>query len=359
MLFAAVALLASCETDVDTPQIYKSDKFVAPVVGQCNDVIVNADNSDTENVVFTWKAADFGQPVQVLYSLYVASGETSALVGTSNATSLAVVKGDLNGAVINGLGVAANTTAEVSVFVTAKMANTDDYEAIKSEMSNSFKIKTYALPLKWLHLCGEFNNWTIAEAPIFYETKGGTNIYECMVDFTTTNETPTKVGRSYFKVTVAQNWSDANWGYNALTPSWADGNTENNDSNLSLDIAEKCINKITVNTTVMTIDLEAIGKKLSLVGSFNDWSDEPFVYSPKESAWITAPVTLAANAEIKVRVDGDWAINWGDSEKMSTAIANGYELVKGGGNIKVVTAGTYIVKLHANRTPYVLELVAQ
>ena len=38
---------------------------------------------------------------------------------------------------------------------------------------------------------------------------------------------------SYFKVTVARNWSDENWGYNFLTPSWYC--PEQSDSNLSVD----------------------------------------------------------------------------------------------------------------------------
>lgn len=78
--------------------------FVAPVIGQCSDVIVNADNSANENVIFTWTAADFGLPVQILYSVYLTSGENSALLGTSSTTSYAISKGDLNGVVINSLG---------------------------------------------------------------------------------------------------------------------------------------------------------------------------------------------------------------------------------------------------------------
>lgn len=371
---AMAALLASCESDVDTPQIYNPDKFVAPVVGKCNDVIVNADNSNAENVVFTWSAADFGQPVQILYSLYVASGETSALVSTSNTTNLTVAKGDLNGAVINGLGIPANSTAEVTAFVTAKMANTDDYEAIKSGMSNSFKITTYSAPLKWLYLCGEFcwydnegkiASWDIANAPVFYETSGGSNTYKCMIDLTKGDDKDDKdKEHSYFKVTVGQNWSDGDWGYGTMTPSWTC--KENNDKNFSIPFSEGNIFELTVNKTVLTIDRNIIGKSIGLVGSFNNWGndgepDVAFVYDYKSSAWITEKsVTLTADAEIKVRVDGAWTLSWGDSGKRSTAISQGYELVSNGNNnIKVTTAGTYNVKLHANRTPYVLELIAQ
>lgn len=363
MLFAAALLVASCDTDVDTPQISNPSEFVAPVIGQCSDVIVNADNSNDESVIFTWTAADFGLPVQILYSVYLTNGSTSALVGTSATLSLSVTKGDLNGVVINGLGYEPNKTVSISAYVTAKIAGTDNYEAIASNTSNSFNVSTFAAALKWLHLCGEFNSWTIASAPIFYETTGGSNIYECMVDFTVPADyTATTAGRSYFKVTAEQNWSGDNWGYNYLTPSWAGGDTEQADSNLSLDVDKKCIAKISVNTTVMTIDMEYVGNVIGLVGSFNDWggsADPVFTYDAASSSWKTEPVSLSAGDEIKVRVDADWATNWGASGKKSTAVDGGFELEAGADNIKVDAAGTYVVVLHANRTPYVLELQKQ
>ncbi len=357
-LFAAVALFGSCSSDVDTPQISNPDSFIAPVINNCGNIIVNADNSKDETVTFTWKAADFGQPVQILYSLYFKMGDKNAFVGTSSTTSYSISKGDLNGVAINGLGITANTTGTLSAYVTAKIAGTDSYDPISSNFTSDFTVTTYAAPLTWLYLCGEFNNWTIGKAPIFYETSGGTKVYQCMVDFTTTNDTPTDVNRSYFKVTKEQNWAGANWGYNALTPSWSC--PEQGDSNLSLAVAEGVIQQVTVNTTVMTIDKKAIGNKLGLMGSFNDWAgDVAFKYNPEESAWLTEPITIKDNGELKVRVDGSWSINWGTAGTMSTAISGGYELKAGADNIKVAKGGTYIVKLHANRTPYVLELIAQ
>jgi hypothetical protein len=361
---AAVAAFVSCETDVETPQLSSTDKFVAPIIGQCGDVIVNADNSKEETVIFTWTPADFGLPVQVLYTVYLSNGTTDAVLGTSNTTSYSISKGDFNGVVINGLGINANETADISAYVTAEVYGTSAYKPIASAKSNTFSVSTYAAALKWLHLCGEFNAWTIASAPIFWETSGGTNVYECMVDFSLPEgATPTMAGRSYFKVTAEQNWAGANWGYNFLTPSWAGGNTEQADSNLSLDIDQKCIGAISVNTAVMTIDLELIGNSIGLVGTFNEWggsADAKFTYDAVTSTWRTEPVTLEDGAEIKIRVDSDWAKNWGVSGAgtASSAVAGGVEL-NGGDNYKVATGGTYIAVLHANRTPYVLELIAQ
>ena len=356
MLFAAAVAFVSCDSDVETVQIPNASQFVAPVIGQCNNVIVNADNVKAETVVFSWTKADFGQPLQVLYSLYLTDGTNSALAGTTLDTQLALSKSDINGAVINGLGVKANETATVQAYVTAKVDFTDKYEALTSNVSNSFTVKTFEAPLGVLYLCGEFNNgWEIDNAPEFFETSGGTNIYKCMVDFSNGNADAT---HSYFKVVAQRNWSGDNWGYNYLTPSW--NCPEQSDSNLSVPLSKGCIFELTVHKGLMTIDSNAVGNKLGLIGSFNGWGgDEFFTYDYLTSSWQTAPVALAAGDEIKIRVDSAWGTNWGASGAMSTAISGGFELQAGAGNIVVPNGGTYVAVLHANRTPYVLELVVQ
>lgn len=361
MTLATAALFAACQTDIDTPQIGNSADFVAPVLGACGDVIVNADNADSENVIFSWTAADFGLPVQVLYQIYLVRGDVEALAGATNSTSIAIPKGDLNGVVINGLGVSANETVEVTAYVSATVANSTKYEAIKSEQSAPFSVSTYAAPLKWLYLVGEFNNWTETTAPIFWETAAGTNIYECMVDFTPTNESPTKAGHSFFKIIPEQSWASS-YGKNELSAGWAV--EENNDGNLSLPLADGVINQISVNLAAMSISKKTVGNKLGLTGTITDWADNadvPFAYDALTSTWKTEPVSLPANAEIKLRIDGTWngTLNWGDAGKASTAVAGGMELAEGGGNIVVAEGGTYVVVLHANRTPYVLELQKQ
>ena len=361
MLLATIGFFTACESDIETVQINNPSAFVAPVIGQCNNVIVNADNSAAESVIFTWSAADFGQPVQILYSLYLTDGTTDAYVGNSSSTSLAVSKGDLNGAIMNEMGYPANTSVSVYAYVVAKIADTDMFDSVKSNISNSFTVDTYAQAKKWLFLCGEATNgWDIGNASIFYETAGGSNIYSFMANFN--QGTAAGNERSYFKITVEQNWSGANWGYNFLTPSWSC--PEQSDSNLSLDLSEGDIFMLTINTSVMTIDHKAIGKSIGLVGSFNDWGqndnhDVPFVWDYTTNTWKTEPVSLDAGAEIKIRVDEKWDTNWGKTGAMSSEVKNGYELEKGADNIIVSEAGTYVVVFHANRTPYVLELIKQ
>lgn len=361
-LFAAVALLAGCETEIDTPQLNAPADFVAPVMSDCGNVVVNADNSDDENVIFSWTPADFGQPVQILYSVYLTLGEKEGLLGTTNGTSLAVKKGDLNGVVINSLGVTKNDKAEgVTAYVSAQIASAAYAEVVKSPLSNPFSVQTYAAPLKWLFLCGEFNKWTIDQASQFWETGGGTNTYECMVDLSIPSDcTPTDGENSYFKVTVARSWSDANWGYSALQSNWT--NVENNDNNLNLPITETNIYALSVNTVAMSITQTPIGKTLGLAGDFSGWADDadaPLVYDWTDNTWKTAPLELEGGKELKVRADGAWTTNWGGDGSTSTDVPGGFVLAAGGDNLKVPESGTFVVVLHANRTPYVLEFQKQ
>ena len=217
MTLATAALFAACQTDIDTPQIGNSADFVAPVLGACGDVIVNADNADSENVIFSWTAASFGLPVQVLYQVYLVRDGVEALAGATNSTSIAIGKDDLNGVVINGLGVAAGETAEVTAYVSATVANSTKYAPVNSEQSAPFSVTTYDAPLRWRYLCGEINDWNTATAPIFWETAAGTNIYECMVDFTpncVNNPPSDPENYSFFKVLENADW----YGYDKITP---------------------------------------------------------------------------------------------------------------------------------------------
>lgn len=354
ILFAVVALFASCETDVDTPQIYTPSQFVAPVIGNCGDVIVNADNSASENVIFTWEPADFGLQVQVLYSVYLTSGEASALLGTSSSTSLTISKGDLNGVVINGLDVAANTTADVSAYVTAELAGTKDYEAIKSNISNKFKVTTFAAELKKLYAVGLFNGWNEKDAVEIWETSGGTNVYEGML-----NLLDDGTGLSGFKILTERSWGgEGNWGYDAFTV--GDKFTSSSDGNLVLPAGYW---KISVNRTAMSIDAVSV-TSVDILGTFNDWNeaagDTPLTYDAVENVWASEPVVFAAGGEFLIRLNANWNNKYGSSGVASSAISGGIELVTGGGgNIAVPDAGTYVIKLHAERNPYVVEMVKQ
>ncbi|MDR1004923.1 MAG: SusE domain-containing protein [Prevotellaceae bacterium] len=353
-LLAAVALFASCETDVDTPQLPAPDKFVAPVINACSDVIVNADNSAAESVIFTWKAADFGLPVQILYSVYLSSGDVAALLGTSSSTSFSIMKGDLNGVAMNKLGIEANATGTVTAYVTASVYGTTEYEPLKSADSNSFDVTTYAMPLKNFYVVGFFNGWSPDTAPEIWETGGGTGTFEGMYIFP---EDGTNPGGSGFKIIEQRNWSAGNWGFDAFTGKGANF-TSSDDGNLVLPAG---IYQISMTSLPMTISATAV-QRVAAIGTFNGWADDDseLTYNAATNVWESVPVTFDAGGEYLIRLNKSWDYKYGSSGKASMTIDGGIELVtKGGDNIPVAEAGTYIITLHADRTPYVVELIKQ
>ena len=356
MLLMAVALFASCDTDVETPQIGSSNEFVAPIIGECSNVVINANNSKEEMVIFTWQAADFGLPVEILYSVYITDGTNKSRIGTSNSTSYSISKGDLNGFVMTDLGIAANETVTVQAYVTAQLAGSSELAELSSNTSNSFTVTTYAAALKKLYAVGFFNGWDVGAAVEIWEETAGTDIYVGMIDLV--DDTNTTPGCSGFKIVSARSWNEGNWGYDAFTV--GTGITSSDDGNLVLPAGYW---KLSVNRKAMSIEATAV-EYVDILGSFNGWNDTaghtPLTYSASENVWISAPIEFAEPGAFLVRLNASWDHKYGSSGVASTAINGGIELVTGGGaDIAVAEAGTYIIKLHANRNPYVIEVLKQ
>lgn len=350
-LGAAALMVASCDSDMETPQLVNEANFVAPVINNVGDVIVNADNSDAETVVFSWSKADFGQPVQVLYSLYVSYNGKTGFVANTPYTTLAVSKGDLNGVLMNDLGCNANETVPVTAYVSAKINGSDSFKEVTSNSTNNFNVTTFEAALKWYYCCGNFSGaWDIANAPQIWESKGGSNTYTAMMDFNDGG-----AALSYFKITELRSWSGGNWGFNYLTPGWGNLDPDQGDSNLSLDISKSTIWEITVKTSTMTIDAKEIGNTLSLIGGYNDWGgDDMLNYDYATNSFVTDEINFAADTEVKVRLNKDWATSWGATGKMSAAIPGGYELTTDNGANIACPAGAHRIRIYANRIPYVL-----
>lgn len=124
-LAMAAFTFASCETDVEQVQLAPETEFVAPVLNEQGDIIVNADNVDVEAVTFTCSEADFGQAVAISYKLYFEKDGTEVFVAESNYPAITVEKADLNGKVVNNLGVAANETATINAYIIAFAGQSD------------------------------------------------------------------------------------------------------------------------------------------------------------------------------------------------------------------------------------------
>jgi len=80
--------------------------------------------------------------------------------------------------------------------------------------------------------------------------------------------------------------------------------------------------------------------KVGLIGSFNNWSEDVEMAFNAEDNTYSVAIELEANAELKVRFNGNWDYCLGGELDKLSAVA---------GNAKVAEAGTYNAKLDLNK----------
>lgn len=354
MSFILVAGLASCETEVDRAMISPSEGFIAPVLDPMGDIIVDADNNATESVTFVCsKPADFGLNVAVEYMLYLKKDDVETLLSASNSLSFTVAKSDINGKVVNDLNVPASQTAEISAYLVARIESDTEIYTKASNVIN-FNVTTYKAEIRSVFATGEFAGWlgTADNAIEIFETGGGTNVYECIVNLTDAEDDDTNAD---FKITSHRDWAHGNWGYSAFTGGLSSNIMDNGD-NLCVTPG---IYRVTVDLTVMSIIAEPISS-VTILGDFGGWDagEVDLIYSYTDNAWTSSPITFSDGLGFLARLDKNWDKKLGDSGTRDMDIPDGIVLTLGGGdNITVPTAGTYIIKLHADRTPNVLEII--
>ncbi len=360
MSVALILFFSSCEMNIEKVKLAPNSEFKAPTLSAMANVIINADNVSSEGVIFNWTDANFGAPVQVEYSLYTTFGTDTALVGTSFSNSLSISKQDFNGIACNEIKVTPNTTGSVKSFLVARVYGTNA-GSIKSN-DVAYSITTYKAPLRPMYMPGAYQGWKVEKANEFWETNGGTNVYNTLIDLKPSDAFPND-NFTYFKVTSARNWSEGNWGKSDITQAWTGFDAGAGD--LSIDIAGGKTTKfiLSFNKGNMTISKKDISK-VSIIGAFNEsngWSnDVDFTYDPLLNVWATTGVTFAAGKlEFLVRLNGSWDDKYGGGGNPSFDVAGGLELVKGGSNLAVPSAGTYIMKLYGNRTPFVIVMEKQ
>ena len=361
ILSVTVAMFASCETDLETIQIVNPDEFVAPVLkGEYSDITVTAENSKTGSVEFAWSAAEFGLPTEVLYSVYLSYGEKSALLGQKKETKASFSYEDINSIALSGLEIAPNATGSVTAYVTAKMAGTDNYEPIASAKSNSFNITTYEVPVKAMYLVGEINNWNNTEGKVLeiWETTGGSNTYTGIYDFTDRTGTP-DANCGFQILPTAGSW-DGQMGYGSFDThsEMIKGDPANEKGDMTVPAG---IYKLTVNVTAKSIEMTEV-TSVSMTGAFNSWGDNDrmMTYNVDDNVWESVPEAYSEGEEFLIRLNKDFNLKYGSSGKNSTVVSGGIDLVEGGGsNIAVPSAGTYVIKFYANRTPCIVEMVKQ
>jgi hypothetical protein len=172
-----------------------------------------------------------------------------------------------------------------------------------------------------------YNNWGAFADGAFYSTSDP-NVIVSYVTLVT----------GEIKFRLNNDWG-TNYGDNG-----ADGTLEQDGSNIAVTDGTY---RIMVNTSTFAYTIEPYS--FGIVGSgYNDWGATPdakFYYDPTSDTWKVGVKLI--DGEIKVRLNNDWGLNYGDSGADGT-------LDQDGNNIPV-TAGYYLMTLDLNNGTYALQ----
>ena len=350
-VLAASALMAACTLDIERPRIAEAEDFVSPVLSEVADIVSDANTSSVEQVVFTWSSADFGASTQVQYSVYAKKGDAKALIGQSYSNSLSIAKGDLVGVVVNDLGGKKNENVQIDAHVEAVINGTVGTEVLVSN-NISFSVYTFLPAKKNIWLPGKYQGWNQLGTMV-WEYSAGTSQYKFLVDVSNPDETP-----YYFKIVdEGQNWVGMNDGYKPVD--WTVADPENSDGNFSVTADEPII-WLTIDTKKKEVYKEAV-TKVGLIGGFNEWKDDTqpsITYNVTDNVWESPVISFDGSSGWLVRLNKSWDHKYGGPVP-SSEVEGGFELTQGGSDIPSPAAGNYIVRLHTNRTPLVIEYVKQ
>ena len=155
----SILFLASCNVaNVDIAKLSKPSEFTAPVLREHASVIADQDNIKTEEVNFSWSSAEFGQKLQIEYSLYMSYNGVDALMGQTSSTYYSISKTDYMGLLCNTLKAPKNVKLpqQVKTYVVAKPAETDDSYCVTSN-TIAYDVTTYVPTKRQIYLPGKYN----------------------------------------------------------------------------------------------------------------------------------------------------------------------------------------------------------
>ena len=113
---AAVCLMASCDTNLEVYQLDSESEFVSPTITAPGEIKLTADILEAEKpITFTWSAANFGQPVEIVYNINASyNGSSTVLFAKLNGTSYSVKSPELAEKLVN-LGVPKGKSVNMTI----------------------------------------------------------------------------------------------------------------------------------------------------------------------------------------------------------------------------------------------------
>jgi hypothetical protein len=329
-LFAVVALSCSVEDVQDRPVIEGVDSpiLTAPTSGAA--YVLSPVNATAQAERFTWKSADFGGSVEVVYTVEIDKKGNAFKTPKELATRKSENQASVSVEIMNGAALALKSTpfapGEFEVRVKATVGTMAAmYSNVVGIVVTPYTTENPKLwvPGAYAVASGYAKDWDPATSPQLSASAYGKVDFEGYVNFNDAN--------AEYKFTSFPEWkgeyaAGATAGTIALT-----------GANLKIPAAGYY--QIVVDTEKLTY--KATATTWGIIGSATagGWDNSTaMTYNKTTKLW--SVVATLTGAEFKFRANNGWDINLG---KLKTA-PDGSHLEYGGDNI-AVTAGTYTITL--------------
>ena len=367
---AVAAMFTACDK---TPEQEGEFTETAPeFTSEVSDIVVTEETLDNK-LTFTCSPADFGVSTQINYSLEVQIGEEGlkSVVATNTTTTIETTLEKLNYELYVKLGITIGEPVDVNFYISAQMGES---AKLYSQPKTAKVTAIEAGPMKseW-GLVGTINGWAAPDITMF------------AVDpyFVAYNVVLTETDE--FKIRAGGIWDDTKnygtevkgtFGPNVKIPVITSGGSQNigvkeaGVYDVYFDLENTMVYLMKAgktpdqagDATVEAIDPSSDKFVVGLSGSVLGWDDPTFDGGDRATlktknvtdaatfagnyTFEVASVAVAANDEIKVRINGGWIGGYIDGANADQATVTGLQhKVLDGGNIQATEAGTFKVTI--------------
>ena len=329
LLAAAVGMTAACQQEEMV--VFNPDNVIAPVLHAVEDIVVTVDNK-SENVTFSWDAADFGVKSQVFYSLDMSKGDKSVNLFTGvSGNSMNVSYENINNKAFNDLSIPSGEAGEVVFTLSAKLNVGASYAAapVTAMVTPTAAEKVY--PKVWV--IGNYCGWAHDKSLFLWNFDEDDDKFMGIVDFGAGDE---KTGG--FKLTPEGNWNAEFGGTGTADEDPASIPVVTSGGSDIKNFTAKRYYHFTLSKSALTLTKNFSFDQVGIIGLNGDWDNDIVMEYSVNKQRFYADIDVPAATEMKFRMDADWGVNFGGDIKAMT---------NGGGNIPV-EPGQYRVYFDMN-----------
>lgn len=328
LLAAAVGMTAACQQEEMV--VFNPDNVIAPVLHAVEDIVVTVDNK-SENVTFSWDAADFGVKSQVFYSLDMSKGDKSVNLFTGvSGNSMNVSYENINNKAFNDLSIPSGEAGEVVFKLSAKLNVGASYAAapVTAMVTPTAAEKVY--PKLWV--VGSYNGWAHDASNLFlFNFAEDDDVYSGVIDFGEDH------AANEFKVTGGAWGNDEHSATGAQNEETSANMVVGGGDNVTAFKAKRYYH-LSFSRSALTLSKNYSFDQVGIIGLNGDWENDIVMEYSANKQRFYADIDVPAATEMKFRMDADWGVNFGGDIKAMT---------NGGGNIPV-EPGQYRVYFDMN-----------